>query len=59
MLNNLNTWYGSKNKRQRNILRVTAFLLCVAGGPYTIMFVAPWMVPMMLFLEFHLNTENS
>lgn len=51
-------WYNTRTDRQRNILRLTAFLL--SGFPYVGWFlVAPWLVPLMLFLEYHLNAQGS
>lgn len=58
-LKKLTTWYNSKTDRQRNVLRITAFLL--SAFPYIgWLFVAPWMIPLMLYVEFNLdqNLEN-
>lgn len=55
-LKRLGTWYNSKTGRQRNVLRITAFLLSalpVVGW----LGVAPWMVPLMLYLEFNLGQD--
>ncbi|PCC98553.1 hypothetical protein EAO82_14250 [Halopseudomonas pelagia] len=53
-LKTLASWYNSKTSRQRNILRITALLLSafpVVGW----LGVAPWMIPLMLYLEFNLG----
>jgi len=55
-LKKLINWYNSKTNRQRNILRISAFLL--SAIPFIgWLLIAPWMIPLMLYLEFHLNTE--
>ena len=51
-------WYNSKTTRQLNILRLCAFLLSVI--PLIGWFlIAPWMVPLILYLEFHLKSDIS
>ena len=53
-LKRLANWYNSKTGRQRNILRITAFLL--AAFPFIgWVGVAPWLIPLMLYLEFNLG----
>lgn len=60
MLKNLSYWYASKNKKQRNILRLAAFIACICVGPFSLVFVATWMVPLMLYLEFQsASSEND
>lgn len=56
-LGNLIRWYNSKTARQRNILRITAFILAAFPMIGWIL-VAPWMVPLMLYLEFHLKPTS-
>jgi len=47
-------WYSSRSSRQRNILRLAAFLLSAA--PFVgWFFIAPWMIPLMFYLEYHLK----
>jgi hypothetical protein len=58
MLKKLALWYSSKTKRQRNVLRLTALLLSVCLGPITLIFVAPWLVPLMLYLEFNVDEKE-
>jgi hypothetical protein len=51
-------WYNSKTKRQINILRLTALLLSaipIIGW----IFIAPWMIPLILYMEFHLNPKHD
>ena len=58
LLRNLSNWYNSKANRQRNVLRITAFILAafpIIGW----VCVAPWMVPLVLYLEFHLQNEDD
>jgi hypothetical protein len=55
---NLSNWYNSKTNRQRNVLRITAFILA-AFPIFGWIIVAPWMVPLVLYLEFHLKTQDS
>ncbi|HDZ55285.1 MAG TPA: hypothetical protein ENI17_07950 [Pseudomonas xinjiangensis] len=55
-LKKLATWYNSKTGRQRNVLRITAFLLS-AFPVFGWLGVAPWMIPLMLYLEFNLGQE--
>ena len=57
-LRNLSNWYNSKTKRQRNVLRITVFILAafpILGW----IFVAPWMIPLVLYLEFHLQSDEE
>ena len=57
-LRNLSDWYNSKTSRQVNVLRITALIL--AGFPiFGWFFIAPWMVPLMLYLEFHLSPKSE
>lgn len=56
-LENLIYWYNSKTTRQRNILRLTAFILA-ALPMIGWFFITPWIVPLMLYLEFHLNHDE-
>ena len=46
------SWYNSKTKRQINILRITAIILSAIPGVGWIL-IAPWLIPLMLYLEFH------
>lgn len=55
---NLVIWYNSKTKRQLNVLRITALVLSalpIIGW----LFIAPWMIPLMLYLEFHLTPPDD
>lgn len=48
----LKSWYASVTKKQRNILWVGAILISaipIIGW----VFIAPWLIPLMLFLEYH------
>ncbi len=48
----LSKWYNSKSSRQINILRLSALLACaipIVGW----IFITPWLIPLMLYLEFH------
>jgi hypothetical protein len=54
----LAAWYNSKTKRQVNVIRITALVLS-AVPVFGWLFVAPWMIPLMLYLEFHLNPNNN
>lgn len=51
-------WYSSRTSRQRNILRLVAFLLSAAPIVGWI-FIAPWMVPLMLYLEYQLKPVEN
>jgi hypothetical protein len=65
-MQNLINWYSLITTRKRNILR---FLVVVLSAiPYIGWYlIAPWMLPLILFLEYHLdpkkveqrNTENN
>jgi hypothetical protein len=51
-------WYNTRTSRQRNILRLTGLLLSavpIIGW----VFVAPWMIPLMLYLEYHLTPLDT
>lgn len=55
-LQRLNHWYSTRSGRQRNILRLVAFIL--SAFPYFGWFlIAPWMVPFMLYLEYKLKPD--
>ncbi len=58
MLRNLASWYSSKTKRQINVLRLTAFILA-AFPMIGWIFIAPWMIPLMLYLEYHLKPSDT
>jgi hypothetical protein len=48
----LKSWYASVTKKQRNILWVSVILISaipIVGW----VFIAPWLIPLMLFLEYH------
>ncbi|WP_262967272.1 hypothetical protein [Methylobacter psychrophilus] len=48
----LKSWYTSVTKKQRNLLWVSAILISaipIVGW----VFIAPWLIPLMLFLEYH------
>jgi hypothetical protein len=48
----LKSWYSSVTKKQRNLLWVSAILISaipIVGW----VFIAPWLIPLMLFLEYH------
>ena len=48
----LKSWYSSVTKKQRNLLWVSAILISaipIIGW----VFIAPWLIPLMLFLEYH------
>jgi len=57
-LEKLASWYNSKTKRQINVLRISAILIMVI--PLVGWFlIAPWLIPLMLFLEYNYKpTEN-
>ncbi|AUI89002.1 hypothetical protein BS333_21765 (plasmid) [Vibrio azureus] len=45
------SWYCSITKKQRNIIWISALIICaipIVGW----MFVTPWLIPLMLFLEY-------
>lgn len=55
-LRNLAVWYNSKTNRQVNVLRITVVLFSaipVIGW----FFIAPWLIPLTLFLEYHRQPE--
>jgi len=57
-LQRLSHWYSTRSRRQRNILRLVAFLL--AAAPFLgWFFIAPWMVPLMLYLEYKLKPDEA
>ena len=48
----LKQWYANVTKKQRNILWV--FALLISAIPFVgWVFIAPWLIPLMLFLEYH------
>lgn len=51
--------YSSINNRQRNILRIVALLCCIVGGPITLILVTPWLLPLMLYLEYHVEPKEK
>lgn len=51
-LSRLILWYDSKTNRQVNVLRLTAFLFAVFPVVGWLA-IAPWLVPLMLYLEYH------
>ena len=53
-LKRLAHWYSSRSSRQRNILRLVAFLLSAAPIVGWVG-IAPWLVPLMFYLEYHLK----
>jgi len=57
-LRNLAAWYNSKTNRQVNILRITVVLLS-AIPIFGWVFIAPWLIPLTLFLEFHRQPETK
>jgi hypothetical protein len=51
-IKNLKSWYSSVTKKQRNLLWISAILISaipIIGW----VFIAPWLIPLMLFLEYH------
>jgi hypothetical protein len=55
-LQHLNRWYSTRSASQRNTLRLMAFIL--SAFPFLgWIFIAPWMVPFMLYLEYNLNPD--
>ena len=57
-LQRLNHWYSTRSGRQRNILRLVAFIL--SAFPFIGWFlIAPWMVPFMLYLEYKLKPDEA
>ena len=57
-LQRLNHWYSTRSVRQRNILRLVSFLLSAA--PFVgWLLIAPWMVPLMLYLEYKLKPDEA
>ena len=57
-VNRLVGWYNSRTTRQRNILRLTALLLS-AFPFFGWILVAPWMIPLMLYVEYHLDPMEA
>jgi len=57
-LQRLSHWYSTRSGRQRKILRLVAFLL--SAVPIFGWFgIAPWMVPLMLYLEYKLKPDEA
>ena len=52
LLAQLIRWYNSKTKQQINVLRITAFILS-AIPTIGWFFIAPWLIPLILYLEYH------
>ena len=52
LLKQLVRLYNSKTKQQINVLRITAFIL--SAIPYIGWYlIAPWLIPLILYLEYH------
>ncbi len=52
ILNDLVYWYAVKNNKQKNIVRISVVIASICIGPFTLVFVATWLVPLLLYLEF-------
>lgn len=57
-LRNLAAWYNSKTNRQVNVLRITAVVFSVIPVIGWVL-IAPWLIPLMLYLEFHRQPETK
>lgn len=55
LLKTLSNWYNSRTKRQINVLRLTALLLSAIGWGL----IAPWLIPLMLYMEYNFNPDDT
>jgi hypothetical protein len=54
----ITSWYNTKTKRQINVLRISAILIMAI--PIVGWFlIAPWLIPLMLYLEFNYNPNEE
>lgn len=57
ILTQMSQRYTGITSRQRNVLRIVAVLSCIILGPITLVLVTPWLLPLMLYLEYHVKPQ--
>ena len=57
-MKNLTLWYAQLNKKQRIIMWIAALL--ISAIPFVgWFFIAPWCIPLMIYLEFKYESINK